>query len=193
MLTHNPHSGFCLDLSADFAVHSPATAIQLSSWTKVDGKVTLGTGVYTAFLPTSLAKVRGDPIAPGPPMSVRNINCTTIPAVQDLEFTKQVTKADNVLIMDTILRSLNGVNLVLRFLGHSSIVKLLQGSYTLMQRAEGTNTSLNTNFSDLGRRLLFRKYKSPQIYRCLWILENSRLFDEGYWRAGLAGVTAGIS
>jgi hypothetical protein len=31
---------------------------------------------------------------------------------RDLEFTKQVTKVDNVLIMDTILRSLNGVNLV---------------------------------------------------------------------------------
>jgi hypothetical protein len=84
--------------------------VRLSSCTKVDGKVTPGTGVYTAFLPTSLAKMRGDIIAPGPPGLVTGF--TTIGGFLTRKlFSKLVTKAENVLITDNLLRSLNGINL----------------------------------------------------------------------------------
>jgi hypothetical protein len=45
-------------------------------------------------------------------MSVGDIAWSTLPALQDLVFTKQVRQADTVLITDTLLRSLEGINLV---------------------------------------------------------------------------------
>jgi hypothetical protein len=130
--------------SADFAINSDADVIQLSSCTKIDGKITLGTGVNTVSLPTSLAEITGDLIASGATglvsfeatglttiggsftlngltvlstlsfpelQSVGDINWTTLPALQDLGFAK-LSQAENVLITDTLLRSLNGINLV---------------------------------------------------------------------------------
>jgi hypothetical protein len=45
-------------------------------------------------------------------VSVGDIAWSTLPALQALTFTKKVSKADTVLITDTLLSSLNGINLV---------------------------------------------------------------------------------
>jgi hypothetical protein len=118
---------------------------ELSSCSKLDGTLTLGTGVTNVAIPSTLTEITGDFKVSGASnlvaltaeglktiggsftlngltilstlsfpelVSVGDIAWSTLPALQGLTFTKGVTKADTVLITDTLLSSLSGINLV---------------------------------------------------------------------------------
>jgi hypothetical protein len=88
-------------------------------------------------------------------VSVGDINWSTLPALQALTFDKQISKANTVLITDTLLSSLNGINLVTatRFNINNNrylrSVEVALGNVSDLLIIEANGKGVNASFPDL--------------------------------------------
>jgi len=129
---------------SDITIQSDGDVSKISTCTKFDGTITIGTKATSISLPTSLTSITGDLVANGAAnlrsleapglrtiqgtfnlkglitlsslvfpdlVSVKSIQWETLPALNSLSFTQEVSMADTVLITDTVLTELRGINL----------------------------------------------------------------------------------
>ncbi|KAF8545123.1 hypothetical protein BDD12DRAFT_872047 [Trichophaea hybrida] len=113
----------CSKLDGKITIGTKVTTISLpSTLTSITGDLVInGATGLTSFEATGLKSIGGSFTLTGltvlstlscPELvSVGDIKWTTLPALQQLSFTKQVSKANTVLITDTLLSSLTGINL----------------------------------------------------------------------------------
>ena len=129
---------------SDITIQSDGDVDKISTCTKFDGTITIGTKATSISLPTSLTSITGDLVANGAGslrtleapglrsiegtfnlknlialstlsfpdlVSVDSIQWEVLPALASLSFTQEISMADTVLITDTVLTDLRGINL----------------------------------------------------------------------------------
>jgi len=154
-------SNTCTEVDS-LTVGTKVTNLDLESLTEIKGDMTIkgASGLKTISLP-KLQTIGGtmsllsltvlSSFSCPNLVSVKEISWTTLPVLQSLSFTKEITNASSVLIADTMLTSLDGINLMTAEsfnLNNNKYLKTVDvqltkvtGALTLSSNAKGVNCS----------------------------------------------------
>ena len=156
----------CSTIKGDVTIGPGVTTISLPSVQTIEGDLSIkgAVGLISVSCPM-LRQIEGDFVMQGltvlsslsmPELTkVGSISWTTLPALSQLTFTKGVTEASSVLITDTILTDLSGINLVtvktfnINNNHYLNGVDVALGNVSEALSIEANGKSLNCSFSQL--------------------------------------------